>query len=96
MATTAVRNGRRIALTVEQKARSLHVFEIGEPGRLAVSSGTNPNNAYVVRYVEGHHETHYCPCNAVGYCPHRQAADWYLEAQQRHAYDIAFNPNGVL
>lgn len=86
MSTTMRIQNKTIALSLEEKARLLQVFDIGEIGRLAVTSGSLPNTAYVVRFEPGHTKTHYCPCDARGYCSHRQAADWYLEALHRAWY----------
>ena len=84
--TTITLEGRKVTLTIEQKAHLLQVFEIGEDGRLAVTSGSKLNTAYVVRYIPGAPRTHYCPCESFAYCSHRQAADWYLEAKAREQY----------
>jgi hypothetical protein len=91
MTTTMKLHSRRVSLTIAQKAHLLTCFEIGEPGRLAVTSGSKVNTAYVVRYEPGQKKTHYCPCDARGYCSHRQAADWHLEAQARAAYVEEFS-----
>jgi len=81
-------NGKKVTLTVEQKARLLDVFEIGEEGRLAVTSGSTPNQAYVVRH-DGEH-SQYCPCGAyIARCAHRVAADWHLEEQREEAKETA-------
>jgi hypothetical protein len=73
-------NGKRVVMTIEEKAALLQVFDIGEEGRLAVTSGSDPNRAYVVRH-DGH-RCQYCPCGAyTPRCAHRVAGDWYLEEQ---------------
>ena len=78
--TTINLNGKRVVMSIEQKARLLTVFDIHEEGRLAVTSGSDPNSAYVVRH-DGH-RCQYCPCGAyTSQCAHRIAADWYLEEQ---------------
>jgi hypothetical protein len=85
MTTTTLSNGKRISLTIEQKARLLTV--IAEHPELAanelgVTSESIFGSAYVVTH-DGKHSTH-CTCDAyiVG-CAHRVAADWHLEAQEQ-------------
>jgi hypothetical protein len=77
-------NGKRVTLTVEEKAQRLQVFDIHEEGRLAVTSGSTPTDAYVVRH-DGQH-SQYCPCGAyIARCAHRIAVDWHLEEQREEA-----------
>lgn len=88
MATMLI-NRKPVSMTIEQKARLLPVFEIGEAFHMAVGSGTNPKDAYVV-----HHNgkaSHYCPCKATGKCAHRVAVDWKLESQRREQFTNTFN-----
>ena len=91
MATTMILNQKRVSLSIEEKARLLTVFDINEPGRLAVTSGSKPNTAYVVHH-DGKHVTH-CPCKSTGLCAHKVAGDWYLEAQARAVYVELFDPH---
>jgi len=81
--------GKRVTVTIEQKAHALTVFSINEPGRLAVTSGTKDKTAYVVL----HNDTHaaYCPCGAYGRCAHKVAVNWHLEALRRAAYTEMFD-----
>lgn len=90
--TTATINRKRVTLTIQNKAHLLTVFSINEANRLAVTSGSEPNTAYVVRH-DGRQAT-YCPCKAYGYCSHKQAVDWKLEAERRAAYIEIFNIYG--
>lgn len=78
--TTATLLGKRTLMTIEDKARLLRTFEIGEEGRLAVTSGSNPHNAYVCHH-DGRTITH-CPCKASGNCAHKVAGNWYLAAKR--------------
>jgi hypothetical protein len=87
-------DGKKVALTIEQKARLLTIFEISEPFVAAVTSGSNATDAYVVRH-DGR-KSHYCPCAARGVCAHRVAVDWKLESARRDEhcgtfaiYDVA-------
>lgn len=95
--THAKINGKRIALTVEQKARLLTVFDT-HPGlaanELAVTSGSISNVAYVVRH-DGRHVTD-CSCDArIARCSHAIAGEWFLEARNRASYAQAFDPEMV-
>lgn len=93
MATTIIRDNRSVKLTVAEKARLLTVFPIGEPGRLAVTSGTKADSAYVV--LHNGRESYFCPCPAYGRCSHMQAVDWLLESHNRQAYVQTFAPCGL-
>jgi hypothetical protein len=76
--TTATVNGKRITMTIEEKARLLTVIDIHEEGHMAVTSGSVPTDAYVLRH-DGY-RSQYCPCGAyTTRCAHRAALDWYLE-----------------
>lgn len=80
--TTATINGRTAVLTIEAKARLLRVLDINEEGRLAVPSGSNDRDAYVVRH-NGRTST-YCPCAArTEHCAHRVAVDAHLATQRQ-------------
>lgn len=79
--TQATIKGKRVSLTIEEKARLLRVIA-DHPGlaenELAVTSGTARGCAYVVRH-NGHHVEH-CSCGAYCLmCSHALAAEWYLE-----------------
>lgn len=87
MTTITLANGRKVALTIEQKARLLTVFEIGEEGRLAVPSGSKPNSAYVVQH-NGVIATS-CPCQSRCRCAHEYAVDLYLEEKRQAALETA-------
>lgn len=87
--TSATINQKRVKLSIQDKARLLTVFSINEANRLAVTSGTQANTAYVVRH-DGKQAT-YCPCKACGPCSHKQAANWYLEAERRAAHVQNYN-----
>lgn len=85
MATTMMINSKRVVMSIEEKAKALTVFEINEPNRLAVTSGSEPNRAYVCHH-DGCHVT-YCPCDArTSQCSHTVAGNWFLEAKNRAAY----------
>jgi hypothetical protein len=92
MTTATTSTGKRVAVSTAQKARMLTVFDIGEAGRLAVTSGTKPNTAYVVHH-DGWRVTS-CPCRSVSRCSHAIAGDWYLEARRRATYSTRFDPHG--
>lgn len=84
--TTATFEGKRVILSIEDKARMLKVIDIGEENCLAVPSGSNPRNAYVVQHDSKH--AVYCPCAArVPNCAHRIAVDWHLETVERTAFN---------
>jgi hypothetical protein len=85
MTTTTLSNGKRISLTIEQKARLLTVItehpELAA-NELAVTSGTIFGSAYVVTH-NGKHSIH-CTCGAyIAGCAHRVAVDWHLETQEQ-------------
>jgi aerobic-type carbon monoxide dehydrogenase small subunit (CoxS/CutS family) len=81
-------NGKRVSLSVEAKAALLTVFSIHEEGRLAVTSGSTPTDAYVVRH-DGQH-SQYCPCGAyTAHCAHRVAVDSYLDEQRQMVAESA-------
>lgn len=80
MATMISTTGRKVTVSIEDKARALQVFDIQEAGRLAVTSGTEANLAYVVQHNDEHSTS--CPCGSYKKCSHRIAVDWYLEAQR--------------
>ncbi len=83
-------NGKRVTLTVSEKAKLLTVFDIHEAGRLAVTSGSRENDAYVVRH-DGQH-SQYCPCGAyIAKCAHRVAVDMHLDEKRQEAARTAFN-----
>jgi len=96
--TTMTLNGKRVTLTVSEKAKLLTVFDIHEEGRLAVTSGSRENDAYVVRH-DGQH-SQYCPCGAyIAKCAHRVAVDAHLEEKRQEAAyqawanrEMAFDP----
>lgn len=93
MATTIVRNGKTITLTIEQKARLLEVVDIQEENCLAVRSGSKSGTAYGVQ----HNNTRatYCPCEAGKYgsrCCHKVAVNWHLEALRRELVHVFFDP----
>ena len=90
--TTAVVNERKVQMTITEKAHMLQVFDINEPGKLAVTSGSQANVAYVVSH-NGQRVTH-CPCKAFGRCCHMVAGDWHLEAERRAAYVEEFHIYG--
>jgi aerobic-type carbon monoxide dehydrogenase small subunit (CoxS/CutS family) len=95
--TQATINGKRVALTIEQKARLLTVFD-NHPdlaaNELAVTSGSIRNVAYVVRH-DGRHVQD-CSCDAwLPRCSHAIAAEWFLEAKNRAGYAGAFDPGMV-
>lgn len=93
MATARI-NHRTVTLTLEEKARLLEVIDIGEPGLLAVRSGSDQGIAYGVKH-NGRVST-YCPCGTYGErCSHRLAVNWHLEAARRAAYQEAFDPCGA-
>ena len=88
--TTATINEKRVTMTIEDKAHGLQVFEIGEEYKLAVTSGSELNKAYVVTH-NGSHVTH-CPCKAyTSRCCHAVAGTWHLEAKNRAAYCEMFS-----
>lgn len=94
MATSMMINNKRVAMSVEQKARLLTVIDIHEAGAFAVTSGSNPDDAYVVRH-NGRHSI-YCPCNTYGArCSHRIALDWKLEADRRAVLVADCDPHGL-
>lgn len=92
MTTITLENGKRVKLSIEEKARALRVFDIGEEGHLAVESGSKPDTLYVVHH-NGYRVT-YCPCEALYTCEcsHKVAGDWYLEAKRREFYYQMFSP----
>lgn len=93
MATLTATSGKRITVSIEEKARALHVFDIQEEGRLAVVSGTVADLAYVVRH-DGERAT-FCPCGSYKKCSHKVAAEWYLEAKARAAFVALNDPCGL-
>jgi hypothetical protein len=93
MTTATTATGKKVTLTIEEKARRLSVIDIHEEGRMAVTSGSNLLDAYVLRH-DGK-VSQYCPCGAYGFCSHKLALNWHLEATNRAAYDALYNPNNV-
>lgn len=92
--TTATLHGKRITLTIEQKARLLQVIDVHEPGVLAVRSANDPRLVYAV-YHDGKHVTS-CACTGCRqygrtHCAYRLAAFWHLEAINRNAYCQMFH-----
>lgn len=88
-------NHKAVKMTRSEKARMLHVYDIGEEGHLAIESGSKPDSLYVVHH-NGYRVT-YCPCEALHTCEcsHKIAGDWYLEAQRRAEFVQAFDPHGL-
>jgi hypothetical protein len=83
--TTGTISGRKVQMTITEKARLLSVFETSEPGKLTIPSGSDAHKAYVLSH-DGHHVTH-CPCDArTSQCCHTVAGNWFLEAKNRAAY----------
>lgn len=95
--TTMKVNGKTVSLTIEQKARKLSVWTLeGEGNALAVTSGSKPNTAYVVRHDGAHCQ--YCPCQSGkfgGRCAHKVAGDAFLASQRRAAYADMFDVHGL-
>lgn len=83
--TTATVDGKRITLSIEDKARMLEVIDIGEENCLAVRSGNHPETAYAVQH-DGKRST-YCPCPSRVYCAYRTAVDWHLADAERSAFN---------
>ena len=77
--TQATIGGIRYSMSMAMKARLLTVFSINETGHLACTSGSNPNDAYVVHHSNGH--ATYCPCKSHGACSHKIAVESYLQKQ---------------
>lgn len=97
MASLTLATGKRVTLTIEQKARALQVIDINEPGLLAVRSATDSRVAYAV-YHDGYNVTG-CACTGCkhygrSHCAYRLAAFWFLQAQNRAAYVQTFNIYG--
>lgn len=92
MTTLTLESGKKVKLSIEEKARALRVFDIGEEGHLAVESGSKPDTLYVCHH-NGYRIT-YCPCEALHtcHCAHIIAGDWALEAKRREAYHALFSP----
>jgi len=94
MATLLTTTGKRLVLTIEQKARCLQVIDVNEPGILAVRSASDPRIAYAV-YHNGHNVTG-CACTGCKQygrkqCAYRLAASWKLQADRRAAYVETFH-----
>jgi len=83
--TTATFEGKRVRLSIEEKARMLKVIDIGEENCLAVRSGSDPRKAYAVQHDSK--QSTYCPCESRVPCAHRLAVDWKLEADERTRYN---------
>jgi type IV secretory pathway VirB9-like protein len=83
--TTATFEGRRIVLSIAEKARMLKVIDIGEENCFAVPSGTDPRKAYAVQH-DGKRST-YCPCPSRVYCAYRLAVDWKLQTDERTRFN---------
>jgi hypothetical protein len=83
--------------TLVQKAARLSVWELeGEGNALAVTSGSTPNSAYVVRHNS--YKCLSCPCGAGKHmmpCSHKIAGDRFLEAKRRAAFVDLFDPHGL-
>lgn len=96
MTTIILENGKRTKISIEQKAKLLKVYDLGEEGHLGVESDSKANTLYVVHH-NGYRVT-YCPCEALHtcQCAHKVAGDWHLEAQRREAYHAAFSPCTVV
>ena len=91
--TTATIENKKVTLSIEDKAHTLQVFEIGEEYKLAVTSGSELGKAYVVSH-NGQYVTH-CPCKAyTSRCCHAVAGTWHLEAKNRAAYVEEFHIYG--
>lgn len=83
--TTATINGKRVSLTIEEKAKLLEVIDIGESDCLAVRSGNHPETAYAVQH-DGKQST-YCPCPSRAYCAYRMVVDWHLADAERTRFN---------
>lgn len=86
--TTSTVNGKRIQMTIAEKAKRLQVVDIHENGVLAVISGSNPNKGYAVRH-DGTHATH-CPCEARCKCSHMIAVERRLTEMYRDMFYTDF------
>lgn len=86
--TTVTINGKRVVMTITEKARMLEVIDIHEENVLAVRSGSDPKTAYGVQH-DGTH-AHYCPCKSRVKCAHRIAVEMYLKAAYRALYPNDF------
>lgn len=97
MASMTLATGKRLNVSIEQKAHTLQVIDINEPGVLAVRSDSDSRVAYAV-YHDGAHVTS-CACTGCkhygrSHCAYRLAAGWFLEAQRRASYVETFNIYG--
>jgi hypothetical protein len=97
MASMVSTTGKRVTVSIEEKARALQVIDIQESGVFAVRSATNARIAYAV-YHNGRKVTGCaCPgCKVYGRsrCAYRLAVAWKLEADRRAAYVETFNIYG--
>jgi hypothetical protein len=82
--TTGTISGRKVQMTIEEKARLLTVREAGN-GKLEIASGSDANKTYTCEH-DGRHVTR---CSCIAYtsrCCHAVAGTWFLEAKNRAAY----------
>lgn len=86
--TSITRNGKRVQMSIQAKAKLLTVVDIHENGVLAVISGSNPTKGYAVRH-DGTHAT-YCPCEAHCKCAHMYAAERRLAEMYREQFPNDF------
>jgi hypothetical protein len=83
MTTATLATGKRVQLSIEEKARLLQVIEMpNEPGLLAVRSGSDPTVAYAV-YCQDFRVT---GCRQYGrtHCAYRLAAQHRLNELRRN------------
>lgn len=81
MATVATLNGKRVSLSVEEKARLLTVSVIPGEHAFKVSSGSKPGRTYKVTH-DGRYATG-CECESCGgRCCHRVAVNNRLQAER--------------
>lgn len=97
MASMTLATGKRLTVSIEEKARALQVVDIHEAGVLAVRSDSDPRVAYAVTH-DGRNVTS-CACTGCKLygrtrCAYRIAAGWHLEAQRRAVYVETFNIYG--
>lgn len=92
--TQATLNGKRIQMTIEEKARLLQVIPY-ETGTLAIRSNSDPRVAYAIGYDKNFHITS-CACTGCKHhgrthCAYRVAAKSFLHQLYRATFPSDFN-----
>lgn len=92
--TQATLNGKRVQMTIEEKARLLQVYNY-EPGVLAIRSNSDPRVAYAVTYDNNFHITD-CACTGCrqhgrNHCAYRVAGKNFLHQIYRATFPSDFN-----